>query len=407
MRILALLTLAFISLFALAALGGCGGGTDQAVPPSADEEGTGTGAPAAAVGEDVPAAPAEEEPVRMTAGQPAQIRAPSPQVNAEGKIVWRPDVWKTPPRGLPFVTSPWTNPMSVKKVELGRLLYFDKRLSKDGTVSCASCHHPATGFSNAQRFAAGVNGQLGDRNSPTIYNVAYQGMTFWDGRALTLEEQALGPVQNPIEMGNTLPAMVASVAAAPEYKELFKKAFDGEGEIDASKIAQAIASFERSILSGDAPYVRFKAGDSSALSAAAQRGLAVFEGKGQCLLCHSGPFLTDQTFHNLGVGTKAKKVDPGRMNVTKDEKDWGKFKTPTVRNIAVTGPFMHDGSETTLEGVVELYDRGGVPNKNLDPFIRPLGMTPEEKADLVTFMKEGLTREIEIPIPPSAEAASN
>jgi len=329
-----------------------------------------------------------------------------PEINAEGKIVWRPDLWKSPPRGLPPVPDPAYNVTTVEKVELGRLLYFDKRLSKDGTVSCASCHDPGKGFSNAEPFATGIGGQLGGRNSPTVYNAAYQNETFWDGRAKTLEEQAFGPIQNPVEMGNTIHDMVANVSAVEEYKDLFKKAFD-DRKISENWVVRAIAAFERTILSGDAPYDRFKAGDKGALSEAAQRGLAVFEGKGRCVLCHSGPTFTDNTFHNLGVGTGAEKPDAGRMDVTKDAKDWGKFKTPTVRNAAVTGPYMHDGSEATLEAVVELYDKGGVPNKNLDPLMQPLGLTAEEKADLVTFMKEGLTREIEVPIPEYGGAASN
>ncbi|MDP3939600.1 MAG: cytochrome c peroxidase [Deltaproteobacteria bacterium] len=389
-----MLTLLVLALFVLQATTGCGGPAEPPAPPAAD------------AGDSEPAPPAAPEAVSLAVGEPVEASPPMAEINADGKLVWRPDLWKSPPRGLPPVPDPAYNGISVEKVELGRLLYFDKRLSKDGTVSCASCHHPATGFSNAQRFAAGIGGQLGGRNSPTVYNAAYQNETFWDGRAKSLEEQAMGPIENPIEMGQPLHEMIATVNAIPDYKPLFVKAFDNR-KINENWVVQAIAAFERTILTGDAPFDRFRAGDNNALSEGAQRGLAVFEGKGRCLLCHMAPLFTDNVFHNLGVASEGDKADAGRMDVTKNEKDWGKFKTPTLRNVSVTGPYMHDGSETTLESIVELYDKGGVANKNLDPLMQPLGLTPEEKADLVTFMKEGLTREIEILIPPSAEAASN
>ncbi len=298
------------------------------------------------------------------------------------------------------------NPVTADKAELGRVLYFDKRLSSDGTISCASCHNPAMGFSNGVVFSPGVGGQLGSRNAPTIYNAAYSSLQFWDGRARSLEEQALGPVQNPLEMGNTLEGMLSNVSEIGEYAPAFEKAF-GPGPITAEKVGMAIASFERTIVAGDAPYDRFKAGDAAALSESAKRGLAVFEGKGRCVICHLGPSFMDNQFHNLGVGTQNAKPDAGRMDFTKDEKDWAKFKTPTLRNVDKTAPYLHDGSEATLEAVVELYDKGGIPNKNLDPLMQPLQLTAEEKADLVTFMKEGLTREIDVPEPafPAAPAA--
>jgi cytochrome c peroxidase len=344
-------------------------------------------------------------PKKEEAPPPPEVKAPAPQPPPPpaapappGKIAWQPDLWQDPPKGLPPVPVPTDNPMSVEKVELGRKLYFDKRLSSDGTIACSSCHNPSQGFSNGVAFSPGVGGKLGSRNAPTVYNSAYSTTQFWDGRARSLEEQALGPIQNPVEMATNLPKMVATVSGIPEYAAEFQKVF-GEGPVTETKVAMAIAAFERTILSGDAPYDRFKAGDKSALSPGAQRGLAVFEGKGRCVLCHLGPNFMDNQFHNLGVGTQAEKPDTGHMMLTKNEKDFGKFKTPTLRNVALTAPYMHDGSESTLEAVVELYDKGGIKNKNLDPLIQPLGLTPEEQADLVTFLKEGLTRELDVPVP--------
>jgi len=359
------------------------------------------------------------QPAPEQKAEPAPAPEPAPATVPPAKIPWSADLASNPPKGLAPVPVPVDNPVTPDRAELGRQLYFDKRLSSDGTISCASCHNPAMGFSNGVRFAPGVGGKLGGRNSPTIYNAAYGTVQFWDGRARTLEEQALGPVQNPIEMANTIEKMVTTVSGIGDYAQAFEKAF-GPGPITPEKVAMAIAGFERTIISGDAPYDRFKVGDQTALSEAAQRGLAVFEGKGRCVVCHLGPSFMDNQFHNLGVGTEPEvsrgagaesesaKPDAGRMDFTKEEKDWAKFKTPTLRNVALTAPYMHDGSEPTIESVVALYNKGGIANKNLDPLIQPLQLTPEEQADLVTFLKEGLTREIEVPepaLPPSPMAA--
>ncbi len=366
----------------------CGGPAEE-TPPAGGQ------APVAA---EVPVPEEAPAPAPSTASPAAGPEAPPGALTAEGKLVWRPDLWKNPPRGLSPVPDPIDNRTTVEKVELGRLLYFDKRLSKDGTISCASCHHPKLGFSNGQRFAAGIGGQLGKRNSPTVYNTAYNNEQFWDGRAKSLEEQALGPITNPIEMGNTVPELLQVLNQIPEYVEAFQKVFD-QPEITEVEVQRAIAAFERTVLTGDSPYDRHKAGVRDALSPAALRGLAVFEGKGGCVVCHLGPNLSDNQFHNLGVGTEAEEPDVGRMELTKRPEDWAKFKTPTLRNLAVTGPYMHDGSFNTLEEVVAIYEKGGIANKNLDPLIRPIALTAEEKADLVTFLKEGLTRELEVPEP--------
>lgn len=289
------------------------------------------------------------------------------------------------PAGLPPVTHPKDNPSTPEKIALGKQLYFDPRLSSDNKVSCATCHDPAKGFSNGEQFATGIEGKKGGRNSPTVINSAYQKFQFWDGRAKTLEEQALGPIQNPIEMNMPLEAVVAKLNGIEGYKKQFQQIFGTD--VTSEGIAKAIAAYERTILSGDAPYDRFKAGNKAALSESAQRGLALFFGKANCGACHSGPNFTDHAFHNIGLPGD----DVGRHAVSKSLGDKGSFKTPTLREIARSGPYMHDGSMKTLEEVVAHYAKGGVPNDQLDEEIFPLKLSDQDKADLVTFMKEGLS----------------
>lgn len=292
------------------------------------------------------------------------------------------------PAGLPPVEHPKDNPPNVAKIELGKQLYFDGRLSKDNTISCASCHDPAKGFSNGEQFATGVGGAKGGRNSPTVLNSAYYKQQFWDGRAATLEDQALGPIQNPIEMAMTLDAVVKKLNAIPGYRQQFQKVFGTD--VTPEGIAKSIAAYERTVLSGNAPYDRFKAGDTKALSEPAQRGMKLFFGKANCSSCHGGASFTDSGYHNLGIGMDAKEPDIGREAVSKLAGDRGAFKTPTLREIARSGPYMHDGSLKTLEEVVEHYNKGGIANDWLDEEIYPLKLTAQDKADLVTFMKEGL-----------------
>ncbi len=293
------------------------------------------------------------------------------------------------PAGLPQISVPSDNPPSAAKISLGKQLYFDPRLSRTNDVSCASCHHPDKGWSNGERFATGVEGQKGGRSAPTIVNSAYSRFNFWDGRAGTLEDQALGPIQNPIEMDMPLPELVKKLNAIEGYKEQFQAVFGTD--VDSPGVAKAIAAYERTVLSGDAPYDRFKAGDESALSEAAQRGMKVFFNKAVCSACHVGPNFTDNAFHNVGVGMDQKEPDKGREAVSGLLGDRGSFKTPSLREIARTAPYMHDGSLATLEDVVEHYRKGGIPNPQLDEEIFPLKISDEDKADLVTFLKEGLS----------------
>ena len=318
---------------------------------------------------------------------------------------------------------PEDNPMTRAKIELGRQLYFDPRLSKDHTVSCATCHDPKQGFGANTQFGVGIAGQTGDRNSPISYNRILSKAQFWDGRAASLEEQAVGPIANPIEMGNTHEACVATVASIPGYAMQFDKVFSDGVTID--NIGKAIATFERAIVTGPTPYdfyeplSKFKqvfaldledmdelrkedpdlakqyddlvAGTKShPMSESAARGLTLFFKKAQCAACHAGANFTDEQYHNLGVGMDVAEPNLARFTVTKQEKDKGAYKTPTVRNAALSPPYMHDGSQKTLEEVVEWYDKGGHKNPWLSDKVKQLKLTDQEKADVVAFMKEGL-----------------
>lgn len=294
------------------------------------------------------------------------------------------------PLGLKPLVHPEDNPPTPAKIALGKQLFFDKRLSQDHSVSCASCHDPAKGWSNGEAFASGVGGQKGGRSAPTIINSAYSVFHFWDGRAGSLEHQALGPVENPIEMAMKLEDVEERLNQVEGYRSQFKEVF-GTDRVTRDGIAKAIAAYERTILCGDAPYDRFKQGDESALSEAAQRGMKVFFGKAQCSACHVGPNFTDNAFHNVGVGMDKPKPDLGRFDQTGLEGDRGSFKTPTLREIARTAPYMHDGSMATLEDVIEHYAKGGIDNPQLDEGIFKLTLSQQEKADLVTFLKEGLS----------------
>ena len=283
---------------------------------------------------------------------------------------------------------PEDNPLTKEKVALGKLLFFDKRLSANDTIACASCHMPSLAFTDGQPVSTGIDGQKGGRSAPTAINRAFSSAQFWDGRAATLEEQSVGPFANPIEHGfKDHDELVAKAKSIAGYSPLFERAF-GTPAITTDLIGKAIASFQRTLLSGNSAYDRFTMGnEEQALSANAQNGLRVFLGKGQCLRCHFGFNFTDEQYHNLGVGSNKKESDVGRQAVTNKAEDTGAFKTPTLREIANTAPYMHDGSLATLREVVDFYDQGGLPNAQLDPVIKPLNLTEQEKKDLVEFME--------------------
>lgn len=284
------------------------------------------------------------------------------------------------------VPVPADNPQTDAKIRLGMQLYFDPRLSQDKTVSCATCHDPDKGWADPKPVSEGVEHAKGTRNSPTVLNAAYNRFQFWDGRAKNLEDQALGPIQNPVEMQMTMPMALDRLSSIPGYVKQFQEVF-GRGPDDES-VAKAIAAFERTVISTDSAFDRYIQGDRSAMSGAAVRGLHLFNGKAHCTGCHSGPNFTDNRFHNVGAGySKGKFEDEGRSKVTHNLADLGAFKTPTLRSVALTAPYLHDGSEKTLEAAVAFYDRGGNANPNLDLLIVPLNLTSRERSELVEFLK--------------------
>ena len=285
------------------------------------------------------------------------------------------------------ISIPADNPITTQKVELGRILFFDKRLSNDNTVACANCHLPQFGFTDGQPVATGIRGQKGGRSAPASINRVFSSVQFWDGRAATLEAQSIGPFTNPIEHGfANYEVMIAKMKKIPGYKVMFLQTFGDE--ITVENVGKAIASFQRTILSGNSPADRFDlGGETQAISPAAQRGLLLFRDKARCTKCHSGFNFTDEKFHNLGIGWDDNKVDLGRYLVTKNAEDIGSFKTPTLREISRSAPYMHDGRFKTLDDVVNFYNQGGVKNPHQDPLILPLELTKEEKQDLVQFLK--------------------
>lgn len=266
------------------------------------------------------------------------------------------------PLGLPPVPIPANNPPTVETIALGRRLYYDPILSSDKTISCASCHAPAAGFADPRPVSVGVGGKTGARNSPTVINSAYNGLQFWDGRSPSLEKQAEGPVGNPVEMAHDLPGVENRLNADPSYKEQFARAW-GPGPITYEMVEKSIASFERTVLSGNSPFDQWRYGhDEKAVTASVKRGFVVFTSpkKGNCAACHTVgekyALFTDNSFHDVGIGVDAGQfVDLGRNAVTHIDTDKAKFKTPTLRNIAQTAPYMSDGSLKDLKQVIDFY----------------------------------------------------
>ena len=328
--------------------------------------------------------------------------------------------------GLPLEATraavPADNPQTPEKIALGQKLFFDGRLSADGTVACSTCHDPARAFTDGRPVSMGIKGQLGQRNSPTILNALYNKFQFWDGRAKTLEDQAALPIQNPVEMGQpNLEAAVAKIAAVPEYEQAFRQVFGRP--VNGADLVRAIASYERTQFSFDSPFDHFIGGDKNAISESAKRGWELFNTKARCNKCHAlsdkkrdPTYFMDQDFHNIGIGIirhnvvaeacKAERelnsgnvidVDRaaiqsdmsvlGRFLVTKKEKDIASFKTPDLRNVLITAPYFHDGSQATLWDVMDHYNKGdGIKNPYLDEDIQPLALTESEIDDVVAFM---------------------
>lgn len=291
---------------------------------------------------------------------------------------------------------PEDNPTTAEKTALGWQLFYDQRLSSDETISCASCHFPNAGFADPSPGSVGVNGAVGDRNAPSVINAMFNEVLFWDGRSPSLEEQAVGPIMNPIEMGNTPAALEERLAMIPGYRQQFESVF-GSTTITAELVGKALATFERSVVSLNSPWDRFVAsGDSSVISEAALRGNELFNDRAACSGCHvvtRVDDVPDDLFQNIGVGMDNEDPDLGRFIHSGAEEDRGAFRTPTLRNVAQTAPYMHDGSLETLEDVVRYYDRGGTENEWLDDKIEPLDLSDQEVDDLLAFL-DALTGDV-------------
>jgi cytochrome c peroxidase len=290
------------------------------------------------------------------------------------------------PLGLGERRVPADNPLTDARVRLGRRLFFDPVLSADGTLACASCHQPEHGFASPEGRPHGVRGQRLARRAPSLFNRAYGATFFWDGRSASLEEQALQPIANPTELGSSAEEAVRRLREHKEYRAQFEAAFpDG---VTAANLARALAGFERVLLRGDSTVDRFRRrGEHAALTTEQRHGLWLYESKGGCWRCHSGPNFTDEQYHNTGVSWDKHIPDLGRYAVTKQDADRGKFKTPTLRGVALTAPYMHDGSIATLEAVVAFYSKGGGANPHRDPALAPLNLSKDEVRDLVAFLK--------------------
>jgi cytochrome c peroxidase len=316
------------------------------------------------------------------------------QTKVSEKPIGTPISVKTP-LGLPPVPIPPDNPVTLETVSLGRKLFYEKKLSADNTISCSQCHSPQLGFSDGRKHSTGVGGKTGTRNAPTVMNAAYAAVQFWDGRAASLEAQAAGPIANPVEMNQTHDVSVTKLSADPQYPRLFAAAF-GPGPITIGKVEKAIAAFERTVISGNSAFDRYQyGGDKTALSPAAIRGLAIFtdKAKGNCATCHTigetYALFTDGKFHNIGIGVNSEGeiTDAGRYSETKSEKERGSFKTPSLRNVGLSAPYMHDGSLKTLKDVVDFYAGGGNSNPNLDKEIKETKLTGQEREDLIEFLE--------------------
>lgn len=326
------------------------------------------------------------------------------------------------PQEATHAAAPVDNPQTPEKIALGERLFFDGRLSVDGTVACSTCHDPARAFTDGRTVSIGVKGRAGQRNSPTILNALYNSAQFWDGRAKTLEEQAALPIVNPSEMGQpSMDAAVAKIAAVPEYQQEFRQAFGRP--VNGDDLVRALASYERTLFSFDSPFDRFIAGDGNAISDSAQRGWELFNAKARCNKCHAlteekrdSAFFMDKDFHNIGIGIirhdvvalacKARQqidsgnmldVDQaaiqgetsvvGRFLVTKKAEDIASFKTPGLRNVLMTAPYFHDGSQATLWDVMDHYNKGdGIKNPWLDEDMQPLALSEPEIDDVVAFL---------------------
>ena len=289
------------------------------------------------------------------------------------QVFLRPDV----------IPQPKDNRMTPERIELGKKLFFDPRLSDSNWISCATCHHPSLGWSDGLKKPLGHDFQELHRTTPTILNIAYSNRQFWDGRTRTLEAQALDPIKSKVEMNQDLDELIAELKAIPGYVKLFEEAYPEDG-VNKGAIAKAISSFERSIVSTDSAFDRWLKGSESTMSDSAKKGFEVFTGKARCVICHSGFNFSDNGFHNIGLPGN---TDEGRYAVKPVKVMKGAFKTPTLRDVALTAPYMHNGEFATLKEVIEHYDSGGKESfDNLDPNMQPLNLSKKEKAQLLDFL---------------------
>ena len=287
------------------------------------------------------------------------------------------------PFGLPEELG--ADPASEALAALGRRLFFDPILSLDRSVSCATCHIPELAFADNEKFSLGIHGKRTLRNTPTLLNRALGSQFMWDGQATTLEQQALLPIENPLEMGLALDRALQRLGQEDAYAPAFQAIF--QGPPTRERLGKAIAAFVRRLLVGDSRVDRFRVGNRDVLSTAERGGLWFYESRGGCWRCHSGPNFSDEGFHNTGIGSSLVGPEPGRQGITGQESDLGGFKTPTLRSLSLTAPYMHDGSLGTLEEVVEFYRQGGHPNSHLDAKILPIEMTDADASNLVAFLK--------------------
>ena len=323
---------------------------------------------------------------------------------------------------LPPVPAPEDNPITPEKVELGKRLFFDARLSADGSLACVSCHLPDQGWTTNTPLSPAYPTNMERRNSQTLINVAYNKALIWDGRAAALEKQALGPIQNPLHMNQNLDLLIEKLKSFPPYVEQFQQVFGTS--VTPEALGKALAAFERTLVTRNAPFDRYMTGNWQAMSEGALRGMELFKGKARCILCHNGPNFTDNQFHNLGVPAVPLLSDPlvqaairfdakrmtvpeyqsvtedlGRYLVTKEEKDKGMFRTPTLRNVMQREPYMHNGVFLSLEEVIDFYDAGGGAVLGKSPLLQPLGLTAQGKRDLLAFL-QALTGELPTITPP-------
>ncbi len=288
------------------------------------------------------------------------------------------------PPGWPQPPLVEDNPLTVASVKLGKALFFDERLSLDRGISCASCHHPDRAFSDTVDLSIGVHGGIGARNGPTLTNVAYHPLLMRDGGAPTLEQQVFIPLMDEAEMDADPQQVVEALRDDPALAAMSMKAYGKP--LDLYVLTRALANYQRTLLSGTSRYDRFLQGDAATLTDAEVRGMQLFNGAAQCSICHSGFDLSDHDFHNVGIALDHA-ADPGRQRITLNPADRGKFKTPTLRNIALTGPYMHDGSMATLEETIEHFNSGGLAAPNKNPLMVPLELTPNQKQDLAAFLR--------------------